>query len=70
MLIGGAPLAQVQYDTGDHVAVFPENAEETVEAAAAALGLPLGTVFSLQLPSGNPQQLSPPFPGEQLALQS
>lgn len=53
----------MQYDTGDHVAVFPENSGETVAAAAAALGQPLDTVFSLRLPPGNPQQLSPPFPG-------
>jgi hypothetical protein len=58
------PPAQVQYDTGDYVAVFPENAEETVTAAAAALGVPLDTVFALRLPPGNPQQLSPPFPGQ------
>ncbi len=54
----------MQYDTGDHVAVFPENAEETVAAAGAALGLPLDTTFTLRLPPGNPQQLSPPFPGQ------
>ncbi len=53
----------MQYDTGDHVAVLPENGPEIVEAAAAALGLPLETVFDLRLPPGNPQQLSPPFPG-------
>jgi len=54
---------QVQYDTGDHVAVLPENGPETVAAAAATLGLPLDTVFQLRLPPGNPQQLSLPFPG-------
>lgn len=54
---------QVQYDTGDHVAVLPENGPETVAAAAAMLGLPLDTVFQLRLPPGNPQQLSLPFPG-------
>ena len=60
-------ILQVQYDTGDHVAVLPENSAETVVAAAAALGVPLDTVFTLHLPPGNPQQLSPPFPGAAVA---
>ena len=54
----------MQYDTGDHVAVVPENSPQTVAAAAAALGQAPDQVFRLALPPGNPQQLRSPFPGE------
>ncbi len=57
----------MQYDTGDHVAVVPENSPQTVAAAAAALGQEPDQVFRLALPSGNPQQLRSPFPGERAA---
>ena len=54
---------QITYEAGDHVAVYAENSPATVTAAAACLGVPLDTVFTLDLPQGDTQQLSPPFLG-------
>ena len=59
----GASL-QASYEAGDHIGILPENEEEVIEQAAACLGLPLDTVFSLHLPAGNPHQLSLPFSGK------
>jgi len=43
--------------------VYAENSSATVEATAERLGLPLDTIFTLDLPVGDTQQLSPPFLG-------
>lgn len=47
-----------QYETGDHVAILPENSPAVVEEAARLLGLPLDTVFTLKeapaLPAPSP----------------
>lgn len=53
----------VHYEAGDHVGLFCENAPAVVEEAARILGMPLDTVFSLQLPEGNSDELAQPFPG-------
>ena len=53
----------VHYEAGDHVGLFCENAPGIVEEAARILGIPLDTIFSLQLPEGNPDELALPFPG-------
>ena len=57
------PGMQISYEAGDHIAVYAENSPATVEAAAERLGLPLDTVFTLDFPVGDTQQLSPPFLG-------
>ncbi len=54
---------QIAYEAGDHIAVYAENSPATVAAASACLGLPLDTIFTLDLPAGDTQQLSPPFLG-------
>lgn len=54
---------QASYEAGDHIGILPENEAEVVSQAAECLGLPLDAVFSLQLPPGNPHQLSLPFSG-------
>lgn len=55
--------SEVQYEAGDHVGLFCENAPGIVEEAGRILGMPLDTVFNLQLPDGNPEELTQPFPG-------
>ena len=50
------------YETGDHLAVCPQNSDETVAAAAALLGVDLDAVLEVTLPPGNPERLSEPFP--------
>jgi sulfite reductase alpha subunit-like flavoprotein len=45
---------------GDHVAVFAENSPAVVQAAAAALGLPLDHCFRLRVPSSNKHSLPEP----------
>ena len=54
----------LQYEAGDHVGLLCENGPGIVAEAGRILGIPLDTVFSLQLPEGNPHELTPPFPGE------
>lgn len=54
---------EVQYEAGDHVGLFCENGPGIVQDAGRILGMPLDTVFNLQSPDGNPDELTPPFPG-------
>eukprot|EP00210_Caulerpa_lentillifera_P001863 g1792.t1 len=56
-------MSGVSYEAGDHLALLPDNSAEIVEEAAAVLGLPLDSVFNLEMPQGNPYNLEAPFPG-------
>ena len=55
--------SEVHYEAGDHVGLFCENGPGIVQDAGRILGMPLDTVFDLQLPDGNPNELMAPFPG-------
>ena len=53
-----------EYALGPCAGLYGENSPDIVEQAGRILGLPLDTVFTLQLPEGNPDELAPPFPGQ------
>eukprot|EP00798_Chlamydomonas_sp_ICE-L_P024119 gene24119-9692_t len=57
----------VKYETGDHVAVFPQNSEAVVAEVAALLGLDLNSAFKMTRPAGlqlgGAQLDEPPFTG-------
>lgn len=59
--------SEVTYEAGDHVGLCCDNAPGIVEEAGRILGVPLDTVFSLQIPDGNPDELAAPFPGTYLS---
>ena len=57
-------ILQASYEAGDHIGIVAENEDAVIARAAAALGHSLSLKFSLQSPSNNPHNLSPPFPGK------
>lgn len=51
------------YEAGDHIAVYAENSDDVVEAAAEALRLPLDLIFRIRTPDDNPDGLPEPPEG-------